>query len=79
MIGDICLAMDAWGPDYIPNKYMKAQMVVCNQLQIKPTNCVIFGSKQSGGEHDQFNRGNDLTRLCLSKLLVEEYERTETL
>ena len=29
MIGEF--AMSAWGPDYIPNKYMKAHMVVCNK------------------------------------------------
>lgn len=73
MIGDVCL--EGWGPDYIPNKYMKAQMIVCNQLEIKPTKCVIFGLSNHE-EHYKFNRGNDLTRLCLSKLLVEEYERT---
>ena len=68
-------AMSCWGPDYIPSKYMKPQLIVCNKLEIKPTNCVIFGlSKHS--EHLKFNRGNDLTRLCISKLLIEEYERT---
>ena len=76
MIGEF--AMSAWSPDYIPNKYMKAQMVVCNKLNLKPTNCVIF-AQSNNPEHYQFNRGNDFTRLCISKLLKEEYERTETL
>jgi hypothetical protein len=76
MIGEF--AMSAWGPDYIPNKYMKTQWVVCNKLKLKPTSCVIF-AQSNRTEHDQFNRGNDLTRLCISKLLVEEYERTKAL
>ena len=54
---------------------MKSQLIVCNKLEIKPTNCVIFGLSKHI-EHYKFNRGNDLTRLCISKLLVEEYERT---
>ena len=74
-VEEVTFSLEAWGPDYIPNKYMKAQMIVCNQLEIKPTKCVIFGLSNHE-EHYKFNRGNDLTRLCLSKLLVEEYERT---
>ena len=68
-------AMSCWGPDFIANKYMKAQLIVCNQLELKPTNCIIF-ALSNHEEHWKFNRGNDLTRLCISKLLVEEYERT---
>ena len=73
MIGEY--AMTCWSPDFIANKYMKAQLIVCNQLELKPTNCVIF-AMSNHDDHNQFNRGNDLTRLCISKLLVEEYERT---
>ena len=73
MIGQY--AMECWGPDYIAEKYMKAQLIVCNKLELKPTNCVIFGLSNKVEDH-KFNRGNDLTRLCISKLLVEEYERT---
>ena len=76
MIGEF--AMDAWSPDYIASKYMKPQLIVCNKLEIKPTNCVIFALSNKT-EHMEFNRGNDLTRLCISKLLVEEYERSKTL
>lgn len=72
MIGEY--AMTCWSPDFIANKYMKAQLIVCNQLELKPTNCVIF-AMSNHDDHNQFNRGNDLTRLCISKLLVEEYER----
>tara|TARA_Y100001972_G_C7609091_1_gene305286 strand:- start:61 stop:975 length:915 start_codon:yes stop_codon:yes gene_type:complete len=68
-------AMRCWGPDYIANKYMKAQLIVCNKLELKPTNCIVF-ALSNHETHEQFNRGNDLTRLCISKLLVEEYERT---
>ena len=57
---------------------MKAQWVVCNKLKLKPTNCIIF-AQSNHMEHQKFNRGNDLTRLCISKLLAEEYERTKVL
>lgn len=77
MVGQF--AMEAWGPDYIPNKYMKDQLLVCNRLEVKPTNCIIFALSNKE-EHKQFNRGNELTRLCISKLLVEEHDRrTKTL
>jgi len=72
MVGQF--AMEAWDPDYIPNKYMKDQLLVCNRLEIKPTNCIIFALSNKE-EHKQFNRGNALTRLCISKLIVEEHDR----
>ena len=73
MIGEY--AMNCWGPDYIPGKYMKSQLIVCNKLELKPTKCVIFALSNKT-EDFKWNRGSDLTRLCISKLLVEEYERT---
>ena len=72
MIGQF--AMEACGPDYIANKYMKDQLIICNQLELKPTNCIIFALTDKT-EYEQFNRGNNLTRLCISKLLVEQHDR----
>ena len=72
MVGQF--AMEAWDPDYIPNKYMKDQLLVCNRLEVKPTNCIIFALSNKE-EHKHFNRGNALTRLCISKLIVEEHDR----
>ena len=43
---------------------MKAQWVVCNKLKLKPTNCIIFAQSNPYGAQ-KFNRGNDLTRLCI--------------
>ena len=72
MIGEY--AMSCWSPDYIANKYMKDQLIICNQLELKPTNCIIFALTDKT-EYEQFNRGNNLTRLCISKLLVEQHDR----
>ncbi len=73
MIGEF--SMSVWNPDFIANKYMRSQLIVCNKLELKPTNCVIF-ALSNHGDHVKYNRGNQLTRLCISKLLVEEYERS---
>jgi hypothetical protein len=64
--------MKNYDPDFIPNKYIIAQTEVCNKLNIRPTKCVIFALSNSI-KHKQFNRGNPLTRLCISKLLEEQY------
>ena len=58
------------GADYIAEKYMKHN-ALCVILELKPTNCVIFGLSNKV-EDMKFNRGNDLTRLCISKLLVQK-------
>lgn len=76
MIGTF--AMEAWGADYIPMKYNLAQIAVCEKLHLEPTKCMIFGLSNQLS-HNAWNRGNPKTRLCISKLLEEEYERTEVL
>ena len=53
---------------------MKDHLIICNQLELKPTNCIIFALTDKK-EYEKFNRGNNLTRLCISKLLVEQYDR----
>lgn len=67
-------AMEVAGPDYIADKYKTAQINVCRKLDLKPTNCILFALSNKLSDKT-YNRGNDLTRLCISKLIEEEYEQ----
>jgi len=71
MIGHF--AMNCAGADYVPKKYKSSYLTVCKNLNLIPTNCVLFALSPHE-EHKEFNRGNELTRLCVSKLVEEEYE-----
>jgi hypothetical protein len=56
--------------DYIQNKYREKQIEICNELEIEPTNCAIFGVTNS--EHLSFgnyDRGTDWRRVCISDLI----------
>jgi hypothetical protein len=58
--------------DYNHNKFRKKQLEICSELDIQPSDCVIFGitnpSHQDFGEYD---RGTDWRRVCLSHWLGE--------
>ena len=62
-LGNYCISN--WSADHIPNKYKYKQQEICKELNITPTNCVIFGL----GNDKEYNRGNDTTRLCISNEL----------
>ena len=72
MVGQF--AMECAGPDYIVDKYKQAQTEVCNKLNLIPTKCILFALSDKE-EDKQYNRGNNLTRLCISKLVKEEQEQ----
>jgi hypothetical protein len=67
-------AMEVAGPDYIADKYKSAQLEVCRKLNLTPTNCILFALSDKLSDK-KYNRGNNLTRLCISKLIEEEYEQ----
>lgn len=51
-----------YGPDYIYNKYFVKQQKMCTQLNVEPSNTVIFGiDKQE--LYPEYNRGNLTNRL----------------
>lgn len=62
-------------PDYISSKYRSIANIVCDRLKVAPTKCVIFGSSDLQ-EHKELNRGNTFTRVCLSTLIREEYDKS---
>ena len=59
-----------FSPDYNHNKYRKKQLQICKNLNIEPSDCVIYGitdknHKRFGG----FDRGSRWRRVCISELL----------
>ena len=60
----------SFSPDYNQLKYNKKQIKICNDLNITPSNCVIFGLTDK--DHLQFqdyDRGTSWRRVCISSLL----------
>ena len=54
--------------DYICNTYRSAQINLCQQLSVDPSNCVIFGLDKDH-YYNEYNRGLSTNRLCLAKYL----------
>lgn len=52
--------------NYIFNKYKQKQTAMCNQLDVTPSKCVIFGIDQNK-KYSEYNRGFLTNRLCFSK------------
>ena len=51
--------------DYIYNKYRKKQVTLCNNLNITPSDTVIFGITNNA-EWDEYKRNKTINRICLS-------------
>ena len=66
--------LEHFGADYIPSKYRSIANEVCSDLKVEPTKCVIFGSSNRR-IHSELNRGNKFTRVCLSTLIRDKYDR----
>ena len=65
-----CLFLSTFDCDFIYNKYKVAQLSICADNNLIPTDCVIFGI--GGDEYNQYNRGIDgNNRVCISDLLNE--------
>lgn len=75
-IGNHCMLN--FSADYIPYKYYDSYYALCVHGDLGTTNCVIFATSDDE-KYDSINRGNELTRLCVSDLVLKNYERlTET-
>ena len=55
-----------YGPDYIYNKYVDQQRKLCNELNIIPSNTILFGL-DNNNLYPEYNRGGDINRLGLFK------------
>lgn len=51
-----------YSPDYIYNKYFANQQSMCSQLNVDPSNTVIFGIDRQE-QYPEYNRGNVTNRL----------------
>ena len=61
--------IDKISPDDLVNKYVDYQVAICNELEIIPSNTIIFGLDYSS-RFSQFKRGN-VNRLCLSAIMAQ--------
>jgi hypothetical protein len=57
--------IEHYNVDYNYNKYRKKQLEFCSQLNVCPSDSVIFGIGDHEWQH--YNRGGDTNRLCFSK------------
>jgi len=59
--------MEHYGPDWIWDRYHARQIEFCRQLDVTPSNTVIFGVGDQRWQ--SLNRGGDTNRLCLNRWL----------
>ena len=61
--------------DYNQNKFRDAQIKICNDLNIKPSNCVQFGiADKDHPVFGDYDRGTPWRRVCISTLLGDAEE-----
>jgi hypothetical protein len=53
--------------DHNWDTYANQYDLVCKELNLQPTDCILFGLSE---EYSEFNRGNMLNRVCIAKDLV---------
>lgn len=58
---------ESFGPDFIVNKYKDSQIQICEQLELCPSNTLLFGI--GGSEYQEYSRDDTYNRVCLSKAL----------
>lgn len=58
--------MSKFEPDYICSKYDILQKTICEDFNVEPSSCVIFGIDHNSVYND-INRGRSTNRLCFSK------------
>jgi hypothetical protein len=58
--------INKYSPDYTYNKYVLQQQVLCNDLNIKQSNTVLFGLDYNN-TYPEYNRGGTINRLGLHK------------
>ena len=56
--------------DFNVTKYRQRQIDVCRQLNVEPSDCVIFGL--GGDDWAAYNRGGAYNRICVNSILEQE-------
>ena len=56
--------------DYNWRKYSSAYHNVCKELNLEPTDCIMFGI--GGDDYADYNRGSDKNRVCISEVIGEK-------
>ena len=61
---------DKYEHDYNQNKFREKQIEVCRDLNLTPSDSVLFGlTDKNHPEFGDYNRGTEWRRVCISKLL----------
>ena len=64
---ELCKRFDI---DYNQNTFREKQIKICKELNIKPSDSVLFGlADKNHSEFGDYNRGTEWRRVCISKLL----------
>jgi hypothetical protein len=65
----VCLGdrlIEEFDNQWLYQKYQEHQQDMCNELDVKPSPCVIFGIDERN-QYPEYNRGADTNRLCYSR------------
>ena len=62
-------------PDYNQNKFRDSQLKICKELDIKPSDCVLYGiTDKNHKQFGDYDRGSKWRRVCISSLLGDNCE-----
>ena len=64
------LLMKRFDPDYIYEKYRKPQLEMCKELDLTPSDTVLFGLSDDS-KWDEYTRNGIINRICLGYALTE--------
>jgi hypothetical protein len=59
--------MTQFAPNYMFDKYRPLQLKMCDEMNLKPSPCFIFGIDQKN-QYPEYNRGGVSNRLCFSRV-----------
>ena len=59
--------MKEWKADWLYTKYRYPQERICEELEVEPSSCVIFGI-DNDNTYPEYNRGGETNRLCFSRV-----------
>jgi hypothetical protein len=62
--------MDNFSIDYPWQTYEKVYKDICNELNLKETDCIMFG--HGDDNWSEYNRGTQVNRVCISDLIGEK-------
>jgi hypothetical protein len=66
--------MEKYSPDYIFEKYRGSQLAVCDALDLKPSDTVIFGIGKN--EYDEFSMDGIINRCAITEAIRVHYDAT---